>query len=128
MGDYINRPKSELTAVFDRRAEVLKNSRGPLDYHEKVTREEQSIPFCKFVSYLDETGSSIGCIIHPGNTDSERDLRQDERVKRSVCPTFSCKVNDIFKNGDEVTRDAMLDFIDGMDWYSLSHLIRQERL
>ena len=128
IGTYINAPQSELTAIFNRRAQILRDSDGPLDYYERSGGEEKDVPFCKFLGYLDEEASFVGCVIHPEHVNTGEDLRQDDRINRSVCSRHSCKTNDVFRNADETTRRAILEFIIGMDWYTFSHFMRRDDL
>lgn len=126
MNAYLNIPKSELEEVFGKRARVLNESDGPLDYQKRIEREEQNVPFCKFLGYLDSENNIVGCIIHPDHIGTENDLRKDPAVRREVCLSRECDSSKVFRRADEKTQDEINNFLSGMHWYRFSHFIAGE--
>ena len=120
MGTYLDAPKSELEAIFDKRAKVMQEADGRKDYAKRIAKIEQDVPFCEFVGYV---GDGVGCTIHPANTEGE-DLRVELARCNSLGDRFKCKSDKIFDQAEKDIKEIMLEAVRGMCWYHFSHFVR----
>ncbi|UCG81131.1 MAG: hypothetical protein JSV60_02265 [Desulfobacterales bacterium] len=93
-------------------------------YRKKMDLLEKGSRLCRFLSFLDDRNSTVGCLLHPGRLENKgvdfRDYGFYEDC--GFCASNFCASSHNLLKRDTIDKQFFLLVQEGMDWYEYSRL------